>query len=153
MYLTYIQLSHNPQSSLAWLNIALTNGDARLKQRCFNVVPTLCNVVSTLCNVVSTSGVVSTLCNVENPTIQRFLSYSGPKYSISYASAESTTGQSANPSFQKPLSPPPTSQILFFLIYPQPDWTPVLKIYPNKHTGPYTFPEFSLNPCNSTSRS
>ena len=35
-------------------NIALTNVDARLKQRCINVVPTLCNVVSTLCNVVST---------------------------------------------------------------------------------------------------
>ena len=30
------------------LNIALTNVDARLKQRCINVVPTLCNVVSTL---------------------------------------------------------------------------------------------------------
>ena len=29
-------------------NIALTNVDARLKQRCINVVPTLCNVVSTL---------------------------------------------------------------------------------------------------------
>ena len=36
------------------LNIALTNVDARLKQRCINVVPTLCNIVSTLCNVVST---------------------------------------------------------------------------------------------------
>ena len=35
-------------------NIVLTNVDARLKQRCINVVPTLCNVVSTLCNVVST---------------------------------------------------------------------------------------------------
>ena len=35
-------------------NIALTNVDARLKQRCINVVPTLCNVVLTLCNVVST---------------------------------------------------------------------------------------------------
>ena len=51
-------------------NIALTNVDARLKQRCINVAPTLCNVVSTFCNVVSTLGtdVVSTLCNVENPT-------------------------------------------------------------------------------------
>ena len=29
-------------------NIVLTNVDARLKQRCINVVPTLCNVVSTL---------------------------------------------------------------------------------------------------------
>ena len=35
-------------------NIALTNVDARLKQRCINVVPTLCNVVSTFCNVFST---------------------------------------------------------------------------------------------------
>ena len=34
-------------------NIALTNVDARLKQRCIKVVPTLCNVFSTLCNVVS----------------------------------------------------------------------------------------------------
>ena len=29
-------------------NIGLTNVDTRLKQRCINVVPTLCNVVSTL---------------------------------------------------------------------------------------------------------
>ena len=29
-------------------NIALTNVDARLRQHCINVVPTLCNVVSTL---------------------------------------------------------------------------------------------------------
>ena len=35
-------------------NIALTNVDARLKQRCIKVVPTLCRVFSTLCNVVST---------------------------------------------------------------------------------------------------
>ena len=35
-------------------NIVLTNVDARLKQRCINVVPTLCNVVSTLCNAAST---------------------------------------------------------------------------------------------------
>ena len=35
-------------------NIALTNVDTRLKQRCINVVPTLCNVVQTLCNVVLT---------------------------------------------------------------------------------------------------
>ena len=33
-------------------NIALTNVNARLKQRCINVVPTLSNVVSMLCNVV-----------------------------------------------------------------------------------------------------
>ena len=58
-------------------NIVLTNVDARFKQRCINVVPTLCNVISTLCNVVSTSGtdVVSTLCNVENPTSD-FVSFS-----------------------------------------------------------------------------
>ena len=58
-------------------NIALTNVEARLKQRCINVVPTLCNVVWTLCNVVSTSGigVVSTLRNVENPTSD-FVSFS-----------------------------------------------------------------------------
>ena len=35
-------------------NIALANVDARLKQRCINVVPTLCNVSPTLCNVVLT---------------------------------------------------------------------------------------------------
>ena len=58
-------------------NIGLTNVDARLKQRCINVVSTFCNVFSTLCNVVSTSGtdVVSTLCNAENPTSD-FVSYS-----------------------------------------------------------------------------
>ena len=58
-------------------NIVLTNVDTRLKQRCINVVPTLCNVVLPLCNVVSTSGtdVVSTLCNVENLTLD-FVSFS-----------------------------------------------------------------------------
>ena len=58
-------------------NIGLTNVNARLKQRCINVVPTLCNVISTLCNVVSTPGtdVVSTLCNVENATSD-FVSFS-----------------------------------------------------------------------------
>ena len=35
-------------TSLTGFNIALTNVDARLKQRCINVVPTLCNIVSTL---------------------------------------------------------------------------------------------------------
>ena len=35
-------------------NIFLNFVDARLKQRCINVVPTLCNIVSTLRNVVST---------------------------------------------------------------------------------------------------
>ena len=39
---------------LIGFNIALTNVDARFKQRCINVVPTLYNVISTLCNVVST---------------------------------------------------------------------------------------------------
>ena len=38
-------------TSLTGFNIALTNVDARLKQRCINLLPTLCNVVSTLCNV------------------------------------------------------------------------------------------------------
>ena len=59
------------------LNIVLTKVDARLKQRCINVVPTLCIVVSTLCNVVSTSAtdVVSTLCNVEIP-MSDFVSFS-----------------------------------------------------------------------------
>ena len=58
-------------------NIALTNVEARLKQRCINVVPTLSNVVWTLCNVVSTlgTGVVSTLRNVENPA-SYFVSFS-----------------------------------------------------------------------------
>ena len=46
-------------------NIALTNVDATLKQRCVNVVPTLCNVVPTLCNV------VSSLCNVVWTLFQR----------------------------------------------------------------------------------
>ena len=32
----------------------LTNVDARLKQHCINVVPTLCDIFSTLCNIVST---------------------------------------------------------------------------------------------------
>ena len=36
------------------LNVALLNIDARLKQRCYNVISILCKVVSTLCNVVST---------------------------------------------------------------------------------------------------
>ena len=54
MYLTCIPLSHNLQSSLLRFNIGLTNIDARLKQRCINVIPTLCNVVLTLCNVLST---------------------------------------------------------------------------------------------------
>ena len=38
MYLTSIQLSHNPTiiTSPIGFNIALTNVDARLKQRCIN---------------------------------------------------------------------------------------------------------------------
>ena len=58
-------------------NIAFTNVDSRLKQRCINVEPTLCNVLSTLCDVVSTSGtdVVSTLCKIEN-LMSDFVSYS-----------------------------------------------------------------------------
>ena len=35
-------------------NIALTNVNARLKQRCINVVQTLFNVISMFCDVVST---------------------------------------------------------------------------------------------------
>ena len=35
-------------------NVALTNVNARLKQRCINFKPMLCKVASTLCNVVST---------------------------------------------------------------------------------------------------
>ena len=50
-------------------NIILTKVDARCKERCINIVPTLCNVVSTLCNA------VLTLCNVENPTLD-FVSFS-----------------------------------------------------------------------------
>ena len=54
-------------------NIALTNVEARLKQHCINVVPTLCNrfdVEQWCFDFFSTSGtaVVSTLRNVENPT-------------------------------------------------------------------------------------
>ena len=58
-------------------NIAFTNVDSRLKQRCISVEPTLCNVLSTLCDVVSTSGtdVVSTLCKIEN-LMSDFVSYS-----------------------------------------------------------------------------
>ena len=44
-------------------NIAFTNVDARLKQRCINVVQLCFDVVST-----SDTDIASTLCNVENPT-------------------------------------------------------------------------------------
>ena len=55
MYLTCITITQSTIiTSPIGFNIGLTNVDARLKQRCINVVPTLCNVVSTLCNVVST---------------------------------------------------------------------------------------------------
>ena len=40
--------------NLIGFNIALTNVDARLKQRYINVVTTLCNIIATLCNVVLT---------------------------------------------------------------------------------------------------
>ena len=55
MYLTCITITQSTIiTSLIGFNIGLTNVDARLKQRCIYVVPTLYNVVSTLCNVVST---------------------------------------------------------------------------------------------------
>ena len=55
MYLTCITITQPTiMTSPIGFNIGLTNVDARLKQRCINVVPTLCNVVSTLCNVVLT---------------------------------------------------------------------------------------------------
>ena len=56
MYLTCITITIiiTVITSPIGFNIGLTNVDARLKQRCINVVPTLCNVVLTLCNVVST---------------------------------------------------------------------------------------------------
>ena len=62
-------------------NITLTNVDARLKQRCINVVPTLCNVVSMLCNVVLTLfqrralTLYQRCATVENPTLD-FVSFS-----------------------------------------------------------------------------
>ena len=55
MYLTYITITQSTIiTSPIRFNKGLTNVHARLKQRCINVVPTLCKVVSTLCNVVST---------------------------------------------------------------------------------------------------
>ena len=55
MYLTCITITQSSIiTSPIGFNIGLTNVDARLKERCINIVPTLCNVVSTLCNVVST---------------------------------------------------------------------------------------------------
>ena len=55
MYLTCITITQTTIiTSPIGFNTGLTNVEARLKQRCINVVPTLCNVVSTLCNVVST---------------------------------------------------------------------------------------------------
>ena len=55
MYLTCITITQSTiNTSPIWFDIGSTNVDARLKQRCINVVPRLCNVVSTLCNVVST---------------------------------------------------------------------------------------------------
>ena len=55
MYLTCITITQsNFITSPIGFNKGLTNVDARLKQRCINVVPTLSKVVLTLCNVVST---------------------------------------------------------------------------------------------------
>ena len=55
MYLTCIIITQSTIiTSPIGFNKGLTNVDARLKQRCINIVPTLCNVVSTLCNVVLT---------------------------------------------------------------------------------------------------
>ena len=55
MYLTCITITQSTIiTSPIGFNIGLTNVDARLKERCINIVPTLCNVVSTLCNVVLT---------------------------------------------------------------------------------------------------
>ena len=51
MYLTCIAITQSTVTSPIGFNKGLTNVDARLKQRCINLVPTLCNVVSTLCNV------------------------------------------------------------------------------------------------------
>ena len=49
MYLTCITVTQSTIiTSPIRLNIGLTNVNARLKQRCIKVVPTLCNVVSTL---------------------------------------------------------------------------------------------------------
>ena len=62
MYLTCITIAQSTIiTSLTGFNIGLTNVDARLKQRCTNVVQRYFDVVSTLGN-----DVVSTLCNVEN---------------------------------------------------------------------------------------
>ena len=54
-------------------NIGLTNVDARLKQRCINVVPTLCNVVSTLFQRLALT--LYQRCAVVNPTSD-FVSFS-----------------------------------------------------------------------------
>ena len=48
MYLTCIAITQSTVTSPIGFNKGLTNVDARLKQRCINLVPTLCNVVSTL---------------------------------------------------------------------------------------------------------
>ena len=49
MYLTCITITQSTIiTSRIGFNIGLTNVDARLKQRCINVVPRLQNVVSTL---------------------------------------------------------------------------------------------------------
>ena len=54
MYLTCITITQSTIiTSPIGFNIGLTNVDARLKQRCINVVVTLCYVILKLCNVVS----------------------------------------------------------------------------------------------------
>ena len=71
MYLTCITITQSTIiTSPIGFNIGLTNVDARLKQRCINVVQRCFDVVST-----SGTDAVSTLCNVENPTSD-FVSFS-----------------------------------------------------------------------------
>ena len=66
MYLTCITVTQSTIiTSPIGFNVGLTNVNARLKQRCINVVPTLCNVIPTLCNI------VSTLCNVVSTLFER----------------------------------------------------------------------------------
>ena len=64
MYLTCITITQSTIiTSPIGFDIGLTNVDARLKQRCFDIVST------------SGTDVVSKLCNVENPTSD-FISFS-----------------------------------------------------------------------------
>ena len=78
MYLTCITIAQSTIiTSLTGFNIGITNVDARLKQRCTNIVQRYFDVVQRCFDVVSTlvNDVVSTLCNVENPTSD-FVSFS-----------------------------------------------------------------------------